>query len=62
VRFAALTLLPHSSGSRRAKACLAALREFTPDIILTDHSLPAFGAADALEIAQQNSPGTPSSS
>jgi len=38
---------------------LAALREFTPDIILTDHSLPAFGAADALEIAQQNSPGTP---
>jgi len=41
---------------------LAALREFTPDIILTDHSLPAFGAADALEIAQQNSPGPPSSS
>jgi two-component system, cell cycle sensor histidine kinase and response regulator CckA len=37
----------------------AALREFNPDVILTDHSLPAFGAADALEIAQQNSPGTP---
>jgi PAS domain S-box-containing protein len=38
---------------------LAALREFTPDIILTDHSLPAFGAGDALELAQQHSPNTP---
>jgi len=37
----------------------AALREFSPDIILTDHSLPAFGAADALELAQQLSPGIP---
>src|SRR5437762_13563991 len=28
-----------------------ALRSFAPDIILTDHSLPTFGAADALRIA-----------
>ena len=37
----------------------AALREFTPDIILSDHSLPAFGAADALELAQKLAPGIP---
>ena len=36
-----------------------ALREFVPDIILTDHSLPQFGARDALRIGQQLSPGTP---
>jgi len=41
------------------EAMSAALREFTPDIILTDHSLPAFGAADALALAQQLAPGTP---
>jgi two-component system cell cycle sensor histidine kinase/response regulator CckA len=36
-----------------------ALREFAPDVILTDHSLPAFSAQDALGLAQQLSPGTP---
>src|SRR2546428_9842337 len=36
-----------------------ALREFVPDVILTDHSLPGFGARDALQLAQQLSPGTP---
>jgi len=41
------------------EAMSAALREFIPDIILTDHSLPAFGAADALALAQQLAPGTP---
>jgi PAS domain S-box-containing protein len=36
-----------------------ALRTFAPDIILTDHSLPTFGAADALRIAQLEMPDTP---
>ena len=36
-----------------------ALREFTPDVIITDHSLPAFSARDVLQVAQQRSPGTP---
>jgi len=37
----------------------AALNEFTPDIILSDHSLPAFGASDALRIALLEAPDTP---
>src|SRR5256885_13063454 len=40
-------------------AMVAALREFTPDVVLTDHSLPTFSARDALQLAQQLSPGTP---
>src|SRR6266702_530342 len=36
-----------------------ALQTFAPDIILTDHSLPAFGAADALRIALLAAPDTP---
>src|SRR5213076_2002089 len=38
---------------------VAAVQEFTPDVILTDHSLPTFSARDALQVAQQLSPGTP---
>jgi PAS domain S-box-containing protein len=36
-----------------------ALQTFGPDIILTDHSLPTFGAADALRIALLEAPDTP---
>jgi len=36
-----------------------ALRAFAPDIILSDHSLPAFGASDALRIALLEVPDTP---
>ena len=36
-----------------------ALQTFAPDIILTDHSLPTFGAADALRIALLEAPDTP---
>src|SRR6266481_85235 len=36
-----------------------ALETFGPDIILTDHSLPTFGAADALRIALLEAPQTP---
>src|SRR2546429_6106719 len=36
-----------------------ALQTFAPDIILTDHSLPTFGAADALRIALLAAPDTP---
>src|SRR5213594_3457117 len=36
-----------------------ALQTFGPDIILTDHSLPTFGAADALRIALLETPDTP---
>src|SRR5207247_2523047 len=36
-----------------------ALQTSAPDIILTDHSLPTFGAADALRIALLAAPDTP---
>ncbi len=38
---------------------IAALRDFVPDVILTDHSLPTFAAQDALELGQQLAPDTP---
>jgi len=36
-----------------------ALRSFAPDVVLTDHSLPTFGAADALRITLLETPATP---
>src|SRR5881409_15519 len=41
------------------RAYREALRTFAPDIILTYHSLPTFGAADALRIGLLESPDTP---
>jgi len=41
------------------RAYREALETFAPDIILTDHSLPTFGAADALRIALLAAPDTP---
>src|SRR6266704_3037441 len=41
------------------RAYREALQTFAPDIILTDHSLPMFGAADALRIALLAAPDTP---
>jgi len=38
---------------------VAALQDFVPDVILTDHSLPTFSARDALELGQQLAPATP---
>src|ERR1041384_6291165 len=38
---------------------VAALRDFAPDVVLTDHSLPSFSARDALHVTQQLAPGTP---
>src|SRR5260370_34392457 len=38
---------------------VAALHDFAPDVILTDHSLPNFAARDALAVAQQLAPDTP---
>jgi two-component system cell cycle sensor histidine kinase/response regulator CckA len=38
---------------------VAALRDFAPDVVLTDHSLPSFSAQDALQVTQQLAPGTP---
>ncbi len=38
---------------------VAALHDFVPDVILTDHSLPTFAAQDALELGQQLAPDTP---
>jgi PAS domain S-box-containing protein len=35
------------------KTYLNALKEFTPDVILSDNSLPGFNAAEALKIARQ---------
>src|SRR5712691_9720191 len=36
-----------------------ALASFVPDIVLSDHSLPTFGASDALRIALLEAPDTP---
>jgi two-component system, cell cycle sensor histidine kinase and response regulator CckA len=36
-----------------------ALHAFTPDIVLSDHSLPQFTARDALRVVQRERPGTP---
>src|SRR2546425_404354 len=36
-----------------------ALREFLPDVVIADHSLPAFGAREALQLTRQLSPWTP---
>ena len=41
------------------RAYREALQKFQPDIILTDHSLPRFGASDALRIALLETPDTP---
>jgi two-component system, cell cycle sensor histidine kinase and response regulator CckA len=38
---------------------VAALRDFDPDVILTDHSLPNFSARDALRVAHELAPRTP---
>src|SRR6266704_3942477 len=38
---------------------VAALQDFAPDVILTDHSLPTFAARDALAVAHQLAPDTP---
>jgi two-component system, cell cycle sensor histidine kinase and response regulator CckA len=40
-------------------AYLDALREFEPDVILSDYALPAFDGMTALKIAQELVPGTP---
>jgi signal transduction histidine kinase len=36
-----------------------ALRVFLPDIVLSDHSLPGFGARETLHVVQAERPGTP---
>jgi len=40
-------------------ALVNAIQEFTPDVILTDHSLPELSARDTLRIAQRYAPQTP---
>ncbi len=42
-----------------ARAFREALATFAPDIVLSDHSLPSFGASDALRIALLEAPETP---
>ena len=37
----------------------AALKNFNPDIILSDYSLPAFNGVEAFAITKENSPDTP---
>src|SRR5437899_10837251 len=41
------------------RAFREALAAFAPDIVLSDHSLPTFGAGDALRIALLEAPETP---
>src|SRR5437867_7904268 len=36
-----------------------ALHQFTPDVVLSDHSLPQFTAHDALRVVRSERPGTP---
>jgi len=43
----------------RRDAFIKALEEFSPDIILSDYSLPSFDGLSALEIARAKSPDTP---
>src|SRR6185503_13369866 len=38
---------------------IRALQNFAPDVVLSDHSLPTFGAKDAVRIAARERPGTP---
>ena len=57
LRRAGITGAAHRVDSERAYR--EALQTFAPDIILTDHSLPMFGAADALRIALLAAPDTP---
>lgn len=38
---------------------IAAVREFRPQLILSDHSLPSFNSTEALEIAKRLVPSTP---
>src|SRR6266516_1038186 len=57
LRRAGITGAAHRVDSERAYR--EALQTFAPDIILTDHSLPTFGAADALRIALLAAPDTP---
>jgi DNA-binding NtrC family response regulator len=57
VRRADITCMFHRVDTR--DGMVAALREFAPDVVVTDHSLPTFSARDALQLTQQLSPGTP---
>lgn len=42
-----------------ADELVRALRHFSPDVVLSDHALPQFGAKGTLEIVQSRSPDTP---
>src|SRR5580765_353234 len=41
------------------QAFIEALREFSPDIVLSDHSLPTFSAKDVVRITVRERPDTP---
>jgi two-component system sensor histidine kinase UhpB len=41
------------------KSFCDALKEFTPDIILSDHSLPSFGSLEALKMVKESGSGIP---
>ena len=41
------------------KAFLLAIRDFQPDLILTDYSLPGWDGMKVLKLAQKNSPSIP---
>jgi PAS domain S-box-containing protein len=40
-------------------ALVQAVREFNPDVILTDHALPQFSAHDTLRVVRRDAPETP---
>jgi signal transduction histidine kinase len=44
---------------QRREAFIKALRDFQPDVILSDHSLPMFDSTEALVIAKSTWPDTP---
>src|ERR1051326_2815017 len=46
------TLFPYTTLFR---SMVAALRDFAPDVVLTDHSLPSFSARDALRSEEHTS-------
>ena len=52
--------IAHSAARVEAESQLArALRDFSPDVVLADHALPAFTGEAALRLVQRERPGTP---
>src|SRR5512132_2980433 len=54
---AGIAFTPHCVDNR--DDFVAALREFRPDVILSDYALPGFDGMSALRLAREHAPSTP---